>query len=557
MNKKAAFIGGGMPSRRTWVRRGKQVKHDTLDDVSRGESKFSKRKRMNKMKKAPMHSKWTAQPLRVGSAPYTHYKVGSMIQTESSLSAIQHQEVTGLRTSTHDATPVPKVDNALYTTTSSRLTMPIPPFTTKTSTEPFEFHLIKEDTHPPTLRNLSDNKTYYTRLNLHEGRRSKKRRVASKIHPTSNEPTFETTKLEACDMIVQTHGINQTGFYCPYDISDVYDVAPKTSKNVMKFLQGQQEVWSTARNAVSATTQGQLDALQGNVDAFFSFDSVIDTSTFRNRSEYTPGQVKVYLLQARVDTGLPPWLGVHNDWESGNIPIDYLTPRKGLSLSDSNTDYDDAGTTTPFPTAPNSTKIWTDNAAVLGFTPQLSPWFREHWAVVDVYKSPVLNPGDQWQFQVKQHKARMLSWVDSLYKLGGNSTLETHVRYFTGDYELLVQFQGAPGFCVNTALDLSPDGVKGNRVNSIQTFSNPMMIGRTRKSSIVTNFPSSMSTGLTSDLTEDLFDTVQAKRLNTDARKYPYFPSYSDPAVPTSIQYDWRATAMSDTDQKTADSSGL
>lgn len=554
-----AFVsgrGGWGPSPRSTLRTIEKIKksqgktsHNTLDDVGRGR----RRKKRKTARDYWIDKEARTKQLRPGSAPYTHYKLGSMIEHESSLTPIQRAEDKKLRAVLLETEPLPKVDNSLYTTVKTRISMPVPFRTSIPSSQPFDLHHIKEEIHPPTVRQLSDNKTYYTRINIHEGRKTRKRRLSAKLHPTSNNPTFETTKTEACDMIVQTHGINQTGFYCPYDIATAFDQAPLTSKNVMKFLQGQQELWSMARSAVSSTTQSELDNLTDNVDAFFSFDSILDTSTFRNKSEFTPGVIKVYLLQCRRPGSQPPWAFIYEDYVNGQLPSGYIMDRQSLSLTDSETSSS-GGTVFPLP---NSTKIWTDNAAVLGFTPQMSSGFKEYWSVVDVYKSPVLNPGDQWQVTVKQHLSRMLSWRESYADMYPSPTLNQYVDYRAGDYELLIQFQGAPGFCTNTKIKMSDDGVTGNRLNTIQTFSNPMMISRTRKSSIVTNFPSSIATGVSSDLCTDLFDTVQAKKLDTNARTYSYFPQYYDPSDDTSIQYNWRAVAMSDTEQKTADFAGI
>jgi hypothetical protein len=387
---------------------------------------------------------------------------------------------------------------------------------------------LEESVHPPTRRNLVDNLTYHTKIELHEGEQSRIIRAAKERYPSSSHTIWKTGSLYCADMVFACHGINQSGFWQPYTAATGGTYAPTTYDQVNRFMINGKDVYKLIQQSFATSTQLTLaNSMKDNEDLLWAIDSTTNKTLFRNASELTPGVVTVYLCQfknALANKYLYECACESDDWPAGYIP--YGSSGYTKALQDSAT-----------PGATGSTEIHTDQTARLGFTPQMSTFFNTFTDVVDVFKSPVLNPGDQWDLTIKQHFRRPMSYqlLNGLY---GDSPNYNVVNYKNGDYELLVQFQGAPGFA-NNEKSTSTD------FKRVATNSNPMMLTCTQSRSIQYNFQSSEGATM-NDL--DNFTANTVREVDVSPRVSNYFGD---------AQYNYRAVGMTETESKVANESGI
>ena len=235
-------------------------------------------------------------------------------------------------------------------------------------------------------------------------------------------------------MIFQCHGINQSGFWQPYNYADGTTAAPDTYSQVNRFMMNGKDVYKEVQASLPATVLAAANSMKDNEDLLFAVESSTNKFLLRNASELTPCVITAYLVQCKSyvsDKFCYELMALNDDWPAGYIP--FATDPQESHIQDSET----SGTTA-------ETHISTDNTARLGFTPQMSTNFGTYFDVVDVFKSPVLNPGDQWDFTAKQYFNRPMSY-QILNRKYGDSPDYARTAYQPGDYEILLQFQGTPG----------------------------------------------------------------------------------------------------------------
>lgn len=381
--------------------------------------------------------------------------------------------------------------------------------------------VVQEFIHPPISRNLIDNKTYFSKVELHHGTKNRLLRQAMKRYPSSSQTLWQSTKEECADMIFQCHGINQTGFWAPYTLDSGVDYAPNTYDNVNRFMVNANDLYKMMSVNLSTDTYTAAQNLASNADLLWAWESTTSTNTFRNASELTPTIITCYVIKAkRTMVGEYPY----SDLSEDEYTDDYMTTPTLHSINDQD----------------SSTRIYTDTAAWVGYTPQMSRNFKSKWDVVDVIKSPVLNPGDQWRLEAKEYFSKPKSWQTMKANIGATPS-DINI-YIPGDYELLIQFTGAPGFAEN---ELS--GVVG--YTRVSTYSNPNMITCTQKRSHQTRFqaysyPQTLQDGdqYLAAVERTLFDGL-------DVRISPYFGDSSS--------YNWRAVGMTNTTAKVANADGI
>ena len=384
--------------------------------------------------------------------------------------------------------------------------------------------VLRETIHPPVMRNLIGNKTYYTRINLHHGTKSTMLRAAEKNYPSSSVFQYKTPSTNCADMIYGVHGINQKGYWRPYTYDNGSDIAAETYNDVNRFMCNLNDLYRIMQKCLGQNHIATANAFTDNEDLLWAFESTTNKALFRNGSELTPVTITAYLLKCKKGlNGLYPWDCV----TKGDFPTGYISNETVSALADRTG------------TLPNTTAIATDVAARLGFTPQLSQYFTQHWDVVDVFKSPMLDPGDQWDLTVNEHFSKMKSYQMAHQQIGLDIATNRPI-FVRGDYELLIQWQGAPGFCENILNTSS--GMK-----RISTASNPSMITCTQSRSVQTRFENSIKGSLSGN--SSYFTSNVVREVDTGPRVSPYFGDGTD--------YEWRTTAMTNTEDTTAKADGI
>lgn len=467
--------------------------------------------------------------VRKGSQPDIHKKLVDRIVENKTLRSVGRQGVTSLAQHLRGpgAAAVMELLPAAWTVVNSRLSTGASerPGAPKGGDTGFKPSSMVESVHPPVQRNLVDNKTYYTKFEVHEGEPSRMLLAAKKNFPSSSKMIWETGSEYVSDMIFQCHGINQTGFWQPF-VKNTNGVAnaPTTYNQVNKMTVTSRDVYLFLRNCLSIAQLTAANAMKDTEDLLFNVEGTTNKMVVRNASELTPCICTAYILTNKmVGSGKYPWeyASSYSDFPTGYISSPVSRDIKA---------YDGA-------TGTAATTILADQAARLGFTPQMSPLFNNTWAVHDVVKSPVLNPGDQWNFTFKQHYASPTSY-HKLKNLYGSSPSQTDGVYCPGDYEILLQFQGAPGFAINQLhTDAGPIRVSTN--------SNPCMITCTQSRSIQYRFADSINSTVRTD---DSFVSDVMRVIDTSPRISPYHGE---------TNYEYRAVAMTETESKVANKLGI
>lgn len=469
---------------------------------------------------------------RTGSGPDIHDKISTRIQFGKTLRSMAKTVLTAAaRKAIHQIQkPETMLVPALWKVAKSKLITGLAPAagTSDKVGVGFRPSSLTERIHPPTQRNLVDNKTYHTKIDLHEGEPSRIITSAKERYPSSSEFVWKTGAAYCADMIFQCHGINQTGFWQPYSPAAGPTVAPSTYNNVNKMMVTSKDIYQFLQGTFSSSAQfTAANAMQDNEDLLYAIEGTTNKMLIRNASELTPCIITVYLLQSKALLSTRyPWecAGLVSDFPSSYIP--YASAAPEVSLRDQST-----------PTSIGQTTIRTDNTARLGFTPQMSPYFNQKFEVVDVFKSPTLSPGDQWDVTTKQHFARPTSYHDLRTLFGATPDFESAL-YCPGDYEMLIQFQGAPGFANNENLSDSYD-------KRIATGSNPCMISMTQSRSIQYRFQSSVGGEINAS---DNYTANVVKEIDIAPRISTYLGD---------ANYNYRAVAMTNTESKVANAAGI
>lgn len=468
---------------------------------------------------------------RTGSMPDIHDKIATRIDARKTLKQMSRFEAgRALRMARQVlASPETLVTHAAWTAVKSKLLTGLTetPGTVVNSAGFAPAHL-EESVHPPTRRNLVDNLTYHTKIELHEGEQSRIIKSAKERYPSSSHTIWKTGSLYCADMIFACHGINQSGFWQPYTPATGATVAPTTYDQVNRFMIYGKDIYKLIQNSFATSTQlTAANNMKDNEDLLWAVDSATNKALFRNASELTPGVITVYLCQFKTGLNtkyLYESACLSDEWPTGYIPFGSSALTK--TLKDSAT----PGTT-------GQTEIHTDQTARLGFTPQMSSYFSARVDVVDVFKSPILNPGDQWDLTVKQHFSRPISY-QMLNLLYGDTPNYNNLAYKSGDYELLVQFQGAPGFANN-------EKSTSTEFKRIATNSNPMMITCTQSRTIQYNFHSAEGSTMSA---QDNYTANTLREVDVSPRVSSYFGDG---------QFDYRAVGMTETTSKVANVSGI
>lgn len=466
---------------------------------------------------------------RKGSMPDTHKTLVDRIAEEKPLRVIGRMALdAGARAVVgHSADILTQLIPAGYTLVSSKLVTDIEkPLAAKPPGGGFRPTSVQEYVHPPVQRNLVDNKTYYTKVEVREGEPSRMMKAAKKMYPSSNHDFWTTGSTYCADMIYQCHGINQTGFWRPYGGSSQGTThAPTTWNQVNKFTITSKDMYKFIQQSLTTQEKTDADAMKSNEDLMFNIESATSKMVVRNASELTPCICTAYLLNCNTlnaESVYPVGLAL----DSSEFPSGYIstTTSKALNAYQNSTGVD-------------TTQVTVENCARLGFTPQMSRKFNDGWDVVDVIKSPVMNPGDQWNFTFKQHFAHSTTY-QKLNFLFGNSPDYNTGQYCAGDYEIVLQFQGAAGFANN----VSSGAVGGIRFS---TNSNPCMISCTQSRTIQYRFADSLGSTVRDS---DRFVSDVVRELDTSPRVSGYFGGGN---------YEFRAVAMTQTESKEANAQGI
>ena len=464
---------------------------------------------------------------RRGSMPDMHKQLVEKIRDEKSLRAVGRMALSSgaMALAGHSADALTALSPHLWEVVASKLVTNLDkPFSSAPSSPGFKPTSVEELVHPPVQRNLVENKTYYSKLEVREGEPSRMMRAAKKMYPSSSHDFWSTGSDYCSDMIYQCHGINQTGFWMPYTKAGGESNAPTVYNQVNKFTITSKDLYKFIQNSLTSTELTAANSMKENEDLLFNVESLTSKMVVRNASELTPCVCTAYLLNTKTLSAEGAYPVKVSTGET-DFPSGYITDR---TTRDLHSYVNSTGT--------DKTTISMDVAARLGFTPQMSPRFNDIWNVVDVIKSPVLNPGDQWNFTFKHYLAHSTSY-QRLNEMYGDSPNFNLGQYATGDYEILLQYQGAPGFANN--VHTAAHNVR------FSTNSNPCMIACTQSRTIQYRFADSIGSTIRES---DRFVSDVVRELDTSPRVSPYFGSGN---------YQFRAVAMTQTESRTANKEGI
>jgi len=473
-----------------------------------------------------------SQPIgstRKGSMPDIHRSLVGRIAEDKTLRAAGRMAVNAgaAALSAHGASVMAAVLPAAYKLVSSKLVTNIEePPGSKSPGVGFRPTSIQQSVHPPVQRNLVDNMTYYTRLEVREGETSRMIKAAKKMYPSSNHDYWSTGSAYCCDMLYACHGINQTGFWQPYTGTKGIAYAEPVFNQCNKMTITGKDIYRFLQQSLNTSDLVYANNMDSNEDLLFNIESATSKFVARNASELTPCICTAYLIQAQ------------NKITSNKYPVQLATRDTdfpdGYILNPTVQDiyaYDGA-------TAPDFTQFFVENSARLGYTLQMSNQFNTLFNVIDVIKSPVLNPGDQWNFTFKQHYAHPTGYNELRYLLGPTPDFNDG-NYLAGDYEIVLQFQGAAGFVNNVNSSVSTGSIR------FSTNSNPCMIAVTQSRTIQYRFPDSLGSSVR-DISRFVSDVV--REIDTTPRVSPYFGEGN---------YQFRATAMTQTESREANADGI
>ncbi len=186
----------------------------------------------------------------------------------------------------------------------------------------------------------------------------------------------------------------------------------------------------------------------GNLDLYFPLVRSRSIHRIRNRMAFTPIDISIYLLRCRQETPLQPQAVIFRNWNDETptsaaayapvlgTPLNYTWPISQDILAQND---------------PTGVQVdMTINAEVsmqLGVTPQWSPTFNEYWEVCKVMKQR-LKASDILEFHFEQEYGVCHSLNDFIANFtNAPGEVIKYNRYTTGDYELLITFNGLPGTC--------------------------------------------------------------------------------------------------------------
>ncbi len=262
------------------------------------------------------------------------------------------------------------------------------------------------------------------------------------------------------DMYLSQAGINRKGFYMPWikalgtgnynapEIDIAYDQFGTVTTGMIRNFIYEYGASTAVQNYMAGTNSGNLD-LQ------FPIVSTTSIHSIRNRMEFTPIDLTVYLVRARVGTKFHPMNSVYKDWGLTEIvrdpsyaPVDAPDDEKFVFPREQNVVIQ-----LKPPGDPDSEQVTqainVESSTQLGVTPQWGPTFNERWEVCDVIKERIA-PEDIYElhfersFKYPHSYRQMLTHFDTASE-GGD--LDAIRKYCPGDYEFIFSFQGVPGTC--------------------------------------------------------------------------------------------------------------
>jgi hypothetical protein len=339
---------------------------------------------------------------------------------------------------------------------------------------------LEESAAPTIIRMGEGGKLYPRKLHINPGPRSRKLQQAVDTHGVKTDKNIHTTGYEDClDCQFSECGINRKGIYAP--IKGMLD------GNILI----KNQAWDARGTVTKAMrrdfiyTYGITDAIFlyltgvgtganiSNVDLLFPLVSTRSVHKIRNRMQFTPIDLSIYLLRCRETSDRHPAGSIWNQWNDLSItPSDQFAPITGpdqpyvWKAKEATVDQTD-----PDGSSTSSLTFYKESSCQLGVTPFWSPAFNKYWECCQVIKQR-LEPNDILELWFEQdfkdcHSLNnLIAWFGSAVQ-----NVQQNQRYVPGDYEILIFFNGIPGTCAGNTENgptLSVDALKARISKTVQ-----------------------------------------------------------------------------------------
>ena len=333
------------------------------------------------------------------------------------------------------------------------------------STSPKANPVKMEESVAPSVYRLNENSYLYpSRVHFDDGPRNKLMRTAIDAHGIKTAKDIHTTGfLDLCDVYFSQAGINRKGWYAPwinctagrqrFYNSAQFEIAMDQTGTVNSGM-----IWNFILNygMTEAVKTWMVNTTAGNSDLLFPITSVKSVHSIRNRMEFTPIDITIYVCRA-INNGIVghPACYMYEGWDNQQgspIPDSHYAPVYGEPQSYVwETDEDTLQMySPPVYVTLQSQDIVKESSTVLGITPFWSPSFRENWEVCEVLKQR-LEPNDRWLFEIERSFSQPHSFREMSLIYGGEGSIQGTIgnitKYARGDYEILISFNGIPGTC--------------------------------------------------------------------------------------------------------------
>lgn len=339
---------------------------------------------------------------------------------------------------------------------------------------------------PPLRRDIQDGKMYYQKIHIDEGKKTKMMQAAMTMYGTKTFSLHCTGSKKVFDGQYSQSGINRKGIYAP-----IYGMTGSGGQDFPSMEHRLESAGSVPRAAIRkfiyehamspAVADYMEEANAGNLDIGFPITGTTSIHRIRNKMEFTPVDLSIYILRCRRTVLGGPWDTLLPDW---NLVGNTLTTTSRYMPV--NSDTLDAGTsyqrTWIFPVEQTSVSQTTENGLTetqtfsiessvrLGVTPAWSPTFNRNWSICDVRKQRI-NPADILEFHFEQSYNKMTSLRSMIGQFGNfDGTSDGANLYLPGDYEILITYQGIPGYCEGnpTTETLEVDALKSRISKSVE-----------------------------------------------------------------------------------------
>ena len=345
--------------------------------------------------------------------------------------------------------------------------------TTQTSNPKSNPVAMEQHAAPAIARMGESGKLYPRRVHINTGVPSKMLTNAKEDFGVSTAKLYVTGSDANLDCQYSQAGINRKGIYAPIlgTLEDSITKEPESFDHFGTVTQGLRRRFCYAYGMSTEVSEYMDGEETGNLDLYFPLVSSYSKHKIRNRMIYTPIDVSIYILRCRVQTDRAPSGSIWNDWGTNGISLSAGFAPTG------NVDYPFVWTTQQGVVSQNDpggaqidTTYTIESSCQLGVTPQYSPVFNKFWQVCDVLKQR-LEPNDILEFHFSEEYKDCHSLREFTANYGvGESSGNTLNRYVSGDYEILITFNGIPGTCEGNmpATTLSVDALKSRISKTVE-----------------------------------------------------------------------------------------